>query len=118
MRPYLASATLSLSTVRYGVGVQNKVLEAMAMATPVVCSPQAVSALKVQNGEEVLVGDTPEAIAAHIIDLLRTPEKRQKLGENARRYVETNQTWDHSVSILENMYSEAVHAGRARVAHK
>jgi glycosyltransferase involved in cell wall biosynthesis len=39
MRPYLASAAIALSTVRYGVGVQNKVLEAMAMATPVVCSP-------------------------------------------------------------------------------
>lgn len=118
MRPYLASAALSLSTVRYGVGVQNKVLEAMAMATPVVCSPQAVSALKVRNGEDVLVGDTPEAIATHIVDLLRSTEKRQKLGDNARRYVETNQTWDHSVSILENMYTEAVHAGRASSAHK
>lgn len=118
MRPYLASATLSLSTVRYGVGVQNKVLEAMAMATPVVCSPQAVSALKVQNGFDVLVGDTPEAIANHIVDLLRSPEKRQKLGDNARRYVETNQTWDHSVSILEEMYTEAAHAGTSRSADK
>src|SRR5690606_32012470 len=44
LRPYLAQAAIAVSTVRYGVGIQNKVLEAMAMATPVVCSPQASSA--------------------------------------------------------------------------
>ena len=38
LRPYLAQAAIAVSTVRYGVGIQNKVLEAMAMATPVVCS--------------------------------------------------------------------------------
>ncbi|MCA0456650.1 MAG: glycosyltransferase [Chloroflexi bacterium] len=118
MRPYLASAAMSLSTVRYGVGVQNKVLEAMAMATPVVCSPQAVSALGVRQGEDVLVGDTPEAIANHIVDLLGAPEKRQRLGDNARRYVETYQTWDHSVSILEAMYTEAAQSGRSRSVNK
>jgi len=84
----------------------------------VVCSPQAVSALGVRQGEDVLVGDTPEAIANHIVDLLGAPEKRQRLGDNARRYVETYQTWDHSVSILEAMYTEAAQSGRSRSVNK
>lgn len=118
MRPYLASAAMSLSTVRYGVGVQNKVLEAMAMATPVVCSPQAVSALRVRPGEDVLVGDTPEALAEHIVDLLCSPDKRENLGANARHYVETFQTWDHAVSILEDMYNVAINTVRTNTAKK
>ncbi|MBZ0287216.1 MAG: glycosyltransferase, partial [Anaerolineae bacterium] len=68
MRPYLAEAAAAISTVRYGVGIQNKVLEAMAMGTPVVCSTQANSALRTINGEDILVGDSPEAIASHILD--------------------------------------------------
>ena len=106
LRPYLASAAVALSTVRYGVGIQNKVLEAMAMATPVVCSPQANTALQTRVGEDILVGDSSEAIAACVLDLLNAPEKRNRIGNAGRLYVETYQTWDRSVSTLENMYAE------------
>lgn len=114
IRPYLASAAIALSTVRYGVGVQNKVLEAMAMATPVVCSPQANSALQTRVGEDILVGDTPEAIANHILELLNSPEKRSRVGDAGRKYVETYQTWDRSVSILESMYGQALNSWRSK----
>lgn len=117
MRPYLASAAVALSTVRYGVGIQNKVLEAMAMATPVVCSPQANSALQTRSGEDILVGDSVEAIASHILDLLGSPEKRSQIGSGGRKYVETYQTWDRSVSILENMYAEAANRWHSKSAH-
>ena len=118
MRPYLASAAVALSTVRYGVGVQNKVLEAMAMATPVVCSPQANSALQTRVGEDILVGNSPEAISSHILDLLGSPEKRNRIGAAGRKYVETYQTWDRSVSILENMYAESINAWHGEAARK
>ena len=118
MRPYLANAAVALSTVRYGVGIQNKVLEAMAMATPVVCSPQANSALQTRNGEDILVGESAEAIAAHILDLLGSPEKRSRIGTAGRKYVETYQTWDRSVSILESMYAEVANDWRNKAARK
>jgi sugar transferase (PEP-CTERM/EpsH1 system associated) len=107
LRPHLAQAAVAVSTVRYGVGIQNKVLEAMAMATPVVCSTQASSALRIQNGRDLLVGDTPEAIAQHILDLLASPEKRNALGDAGRRFVETYHSWDNAVSLLENLYASA-----------
>lgn len=107
MRPYLAEAAVALSTVRYGVGIQNKVLEAMAMGTAVVCSPQANSALKTRNGVDILVGDTPEAIARHILDLLADPVRRDQIGSAGRAYVEACQTWDHAASLLEGLYSAA-----------
>ena len=77
------------------------------MATPVVCSTQASSALHVQNGRDLLVGDTPEAIAEHVLDLLASPEKRKRLGDAGRRYVESYHSWDIAVSLLENLYASA-----------
>jgi sugar transferase (PEP-CTERM/EpsH1 system associated) len=108
LRPYLAGAAVAISTVRYGVGIQNKVLEAMAMATPVVCSPQAVSALKTQSGVNILVGETHAAIAQHILALLAAPDKRQTIGAAGRRYVETYQTWDSAAALLEDLYRAVI----------
>lgn len=108
IRPYLAQAAVAISTVRYGVGIQNKVLEAMAMGTPVVCSPQACSALKAQPGQDILVGDTPDAIAHHILDLLAKPEKRRALGRAGQRYVETRHTWSGAAAVLEELYRASI----------
>jgi sugar transferase (PEP-CTERM/EpsH1 system associated) len=108
IRPYLAQAAIAVSTVRYGVGIQNKVLEAMAMGTPVVCSTQASSALKTVNGTDILVGDSPERIANHILHLLDTPEERQRIAQAGRRYVEEHQTWDNAAQTLEKQYHEAI----------
>jgi glycosyltransferase involved in cell wall biosynthesis len=109
MRPYLAQAAIAVSTVRYGVGIQNKVLEAMAMGTPVVCSAQATSSLQTQPGRDLLVGDTPDEIAQHLLVLLESPEKRKAIGDAGRRYVETHQSWERSVSLLEDVYEEALY---------
>lgn len=111
IRPYLAQAALAVSTVRYGVGIQNKVLEAMAMGTPVVCSTQASSALKARHGQDLLVGDTPEQIAHHILALLQSPEKRASVGEAGRRYVEQHQTWDSAAALFESLYCKAQQVG-------
>jgi sugar transferase (PEP-CTERM/EpsH1 system associated) len=111
MRPYLAQAALAISTVRYGVGIQNKVLEAMAMGTPVVCSTQASSALRAEHGRDLLVGNTSEEIAQHILDLLKSPEKRASVGQAGRRYVEQHQTWDSAAALFEALYRKAQRQG-------
>jgi len=109
MRPYLAQAAAAVSTVRYGVGIQNKVLEAMAMETPVVCSSQACSALKTQAGQDLLVGDNPQHIAQHILDLLASAKARATLGQAGRRYVETYHGWDQAAAQFESLYRAAAH---------
>ncbi|NWG16307.1 MAG: glycosyltransferase [Chloroflexi bacterium] len=107
IRPYLSGAAIAVSTVRYGVGIQNKVLEAMAMATPVVCSAQASSALKAENGRDLLVGETPQAVAQHILTLLASPEQRALMGAAGRRYVETYHSWHSAAARLETLYAAA-----------
>ncbi len=104
LRPYLARATIAVSPIRYGVGIQNKVMEAMAMRTPVVSSPQAISALDVAVGNDLLVGSTPPEIAAAIIALLEHPRYREEIGAAGRRFVETHHSWDSAAEMLENVY--------------
>ncbi len=115
MRPYLAEAAVAISTVRYGVGIQNKVLEAMAMKTPVVCSSQANSALKTRSGYDILVGDNSEEVAYHILSLLGSAEKREQIGTAGRKYVETYHTWNHAAELLETLYQKAIEASSYQV---
>ncbi len=110
IRLYLARATVATAPIVYGVGIQNKVLEAMALATPVVASPQAVSALTVRDGAEVLVGGNAEEFARQTIRLLTSRALRHSLGENGRAYVEQQHDWARTAEQLDNIYLEAVKA--------
>ncbi|GAB4530992.1 MAG: glycosyltransferase [Anaerolineae bacterium] len=108
LRPYLAQATLAVSPIRYGVGIQNKLLEAMAMATPVVSTSQATAALQVEPGRDLLVADTPQAMAEVVIALLADERQRWQVGQAGRRYVETYHNWDTAAGQLERVYREAM----------
>jgi glycosyltransferase involved in cell wall biosynthesis len=118
MRPYLARATMAISPMRYGVGIQNKVLEAMAMATPVISTPQAVSALQVQAGQDVLVADTPEAMGRVIVMLLTDETLRQRIGQTGRHYVETHHDWRVAATKLETIYREVIEEIRRRASNR
>ena len=104
IRPYLARAAVATCPVEYGAGVQNKVLEAMAMATPVVVTPQAVSALQTVDGEQVLVGASPQSFAGSVLHVLENAELQRKIGQAGRRYVEQYHDWDVITERLESVY--------------
>jgi glycosyltransferase involved in cell wall biosynthesis len=108
IRPYLRRATLSASPIKYGVGIQNKVLEAMACATPVILSSQASSALEVQNGNEVVIADDPLDFAGKLVMLLDEPERRERMGEAGRRFVEMNHDWSGIAARLEEIYTQTI----------
>jgi glycosyltransferase involved in cell wall biosynthesis len=104
---YLKRASLAAAPVLYGVGIQNKVLEAMACATPVIASSQAVSALGARPGRELLVADRPEEFARAAIELLRSPAQREELGRAGRNYVERHHSWSKVAGTLEEIYHAA-----------
>ena len=117
LRPYLYSATLAALPVPYGAGIQNKVLEALACATPVVTTPQAVSALRdIQVGEHLLVGECPCDLAAHILRLLADPDHRQRLAFRGRHYVERYHDWYDIVLQLESIYAAVIAQSAHRIA--
>ena len=112
LRPYLGRATVAVCPLTYGVGIQNKALEAMAMATPVVATPQAVSALATQADRDILVGDTPGEFAARTLQLLADSGLRQRVGQAGRDYVEQWHDWEQVAGQLETIYEEEIaHAG-------
>jgi glycosyltransferase involved in cell wall biosynthesis len=108
LRPYLRSATIAVSPLVYGAGIQNKVLEALACATPVVASRQAVSALATVDGEHLLVAENADTFARCILDLLADPLRRRQLGIAGRHYVEQHHDWDRIVDRLEQIYLSAL----------
>jgi sugar transferase (PEP-CTERM/EpsH1 system associated) len=108
IRPYLRSATLAVAPIQYGAGIQNKVLEAMACGTPVVSTSQAVSALDVQPGRDLLLADEPVKFAEAILSLMNDSEQQRSIAAAARRYVEQYHNWDHIAAELEEVYLTVV----------
>jgi glycosyltransferase involved in cell wall biosynthesis len=112
--PFLQKATISVAPIQYGAGIQNKVLEAMACATPVIASSLATSALNIKDGKEVLVANSPDDWATKILALINSPEKQVQIGENGRIYVEENHQWPRIVQNLEQIYKQTISKNNIR----
>jgi glycosyltransferase involved in cell wall biosynthesis len=84
-----AAAVLPLVS---GAGIKNKLLEAAALGLPVVCTPLATGGLRGQP--PLLAAAAPDAFAGHLVDLWRTPGRREELGAAMRSWVVTHHTWD------------------------
>jgi len=108
MRPYVGRAAVAVTPLRYSVGIQNKVLEAMAMGTPVVTTPCTCHALAVEPGTHLLVGDSAQELAESILTLLADDPRRKTLGQAGRGYVESQHNWDNIAGRLEMIYREAM----------
>jgi len=108
IRPFLRTATLAIAPIQYGVGVQNKVLEAFACGTPVVATPQATSALATTNGLDVVVGRDAGELAAAIEALLGDADRRRRIGEAGRACVERQHSWQAAAARLTDIYHDAI----------
>jgi sugar transferase (PEP-CTERM/EpsH1 system associated) len=100
VRPYLAHAAAVVAPLRLARGVQNKVLEAMAMARPVVATAQAAEGIDAVPGRDLLVADTPDAMARHLIATIRDSAYRE-LGPRGRSYVLATYDWQKSLHKLD-----------------
>ncbi len=98
-RPYLAHAKLAVAPLQIARGIQNKVLEAMAMARPVLISPQALEGLRVHSGRDVLVAADALSMAAQAGAVLAGAHPG--LGAAARQAVEQIYPWKTTLRRLE-----------------
>jgi glycosyltransferase involved in cell wall biosynthesis len=92
IRPYLAHADVAVAPLRIARGIQNKVLEAMAMGKPVVATWQATRALAVTSGMELWIETDPRRFAAAVAEAISGP-KGSIIAHNGRAYVERNHDW-------------------------
>jgi glycosyltransferase involved in cell wall biosynthesis len=106
IREYICQSCLAVAPLQYGAGIQNKVLEAMACAIPVIANGTAVSALSAIPGQDFFRADDPHDFAKSIIYLLDNPDKRAQIGKKAREFVETNHDWYSVIKHLEMIYME------------
>lgn len=109
MRPYLERASVCVAPLRYASGMQNKVLEALAMQVPVVASTVVSEGLRT-NGTEppVLTVRSVAEFADTTVHLLRHASDRMTLSMQGRRFVESNFCWKQSTEKLERLCMTAV----------
>lgn len=100
VRAWLAAADVVAAPLRIARGVQNKVLEAMAMARPVVASPAAFEGIEAEPGRHLLVADGAGAQAGAVAGLLADPRRARAMGEAARRLMVETYRWDARLAPL------------------
>lgn len=103
VRTWLAAASVVVAPLRIARGVQNKVLEAMAMARPVVATSGAATGIDAQPGRDLLVADSPEAQADAVLTLLADPPGAAAVGAAARRQMETRYRWNAQLAPLADL---------------
>jgi sugar transferase (PEP-CTERM/EpsH1 system associated) len=103
VRPWLEAASIAVAPLRIARGVQNKVLEAMAMEKAIVATPAALAGLEVLPGEELLAAEGGQAFAEAALDLLGDPARRERLGRAARRRVVEHYGWQGQLRLLDEL---------------
>jgi glycosyltransferase involved in cell wall biosynthesis len=113
IRPFLARACVAVVPTRLGGGVKNKVLEACALARPVVASPRALAGLGARRGVEVLCAGSDRDWVRKLTRLLEDPTAARTVGENGRRWVEREHHWPRLAQQLLALLAQAAHETRS-----
>jgi polysaccharide biosynthesis protein PslH len=103
MRDCYAAARMFIAPMQIGTGLQNKLLEAMAMKIPCITSPLANQALKAKENQEILIAATPDEYAEHIIMLLDNPQKAGEIALNGYDFVIRNYSWEKETAKIEEL---------------
>jgi sugar transferase (PEP-CTERM/EpsH1 system associated) len=111
VRPYLAHAAVAVAPLRIARGIQNKVLEAMAMARPVVATPEAQEGVRATPGRDLLVADGAAAMAGCIAEVLAG--RHTGLGDAGRAAVIAGHDWQATLARLDRVMDAAM-AARGR----
>lgn len=100
VQPYLKAADVVIAPLRIARGIQNKVLEAMAMARPIVASPEAAEGIDVQDAQELLIADGPQAFITAIQACLEDTEKAGAMAQKGRAKAISSYSWDAQLARL------------------
>jgi polysaccharide biosynthesis protein PslH len=113
VRPYLAGAAAVVAPIRMGSGTRLKVLEALAMARPLVSTSLACEGLDLVSGRHLLVADNPSSFAEAVIRILEDRPLADRLGVAGRQLMESRYGWDTVTAQLEELHDRVLAAKRA-----
>lgn len=103
VRPYLTHAHVVVTPLRIARGIQNKVLEGMAMGKPIVSSPGALEGIEATAGEHLLVAERAEDFAAHVLACLSGDPGPSSMGRKARELVVGRYSWPSRLAELDRI---------------
>jgi glycosyltransferase involved in cell wall biosynthesis len=105
---YIRKASVCINPMQVGAGMQNKLLEYLAMGKATVATSLANEGIGACPGRELLIADTPQEFAQGILDLLGSGAIRAEIGRSARAFIERNWSWEAQFLLLEAEYQRAV----------
>jgi polysaccharide biosynthesis protein PslH len=111
IRPWIGGATVFVCPIMDGGGTRLKILDALAMAKPVVTTTVGCEGLQVTHGEDILIADGPHDFARNVIRALDNEALRRQLGTAGRNLVERYYSWEVIICELEKAYECAVSGG-------
>lgn len=108
MKEYYGKSKIFIAPMQIGTGLQNKLLEAMAMNLPCITSTLANEALGATPNENILIANTPQENANQIISLLTNSQLAQNIAKSGNDFVKTNYRWETYGKSLENILKEVL----------
>jgi glycosyltransferase involved in cell wall biosynthesis len=108
VRPCVARSWACVVPLHVGGGTRLKILEAMALGTPVVSTSKGAEGLEVTHGEDILIADTPTEFADALLRLLDDRALRARLATNGRKLVESQYGWEGIGEKLDQLLREVV----------
>jgi len=114
VRREMADAAVSVAPVRFGAGIQNKILQSLSMGIPVVATRFAARPFGEPSNSPLLAAESPEDFAGQVVRILEDPQRRVRLARAGRQLIEARFQWDQVLApldrILEGLVEKQVEA--------
>lgn len=107
VRPWIAKSSVAVVPLRLARGIQNKLLEAMAMGVPAVATPAAAAGIDATAERDLLVAADSDEFTAAVLRLFDSPDLRDQIGRHGRKSVEGNYHWDVTLNRLDDIMTQA-----------
>jgi len=108
IRPHIHEAVAYVSPLRYGTGMKNKILESMALGTPVLASPISCEGISVNHEDNILIANNEEEYTQWIEQLILNNNLRKRLSENAYTMVKKHYNWTEKSQQLQNLIETVI----------
>jgi glycosyltransferase involved in cell wall biosynthesis len=113
IRPAVAQSWACVVPLRVGGGTRLKILEALALGTPVISTSKGAEGLEVTHEENILIADDPESFAQAVLRLLENGALRARLSADGRRLVEERYSWEICARQLDQLLNQVVEQARS-----
>jgi glycosyltransferase involved in cell wall biosynthesis len=112
IRGYIARAAVVALPLRIGSGQKHRVFQSLAMEKPVVTTSVGAEGIALEHDVNAMLSDDPATIARYIVELLRDPERRRRIGRAGRQLVLDRYEWGANYRLLDRVFEEAVRKRR------